>query len=332
MKFEKIYLSRAMTKAMSADHPIGDPTGGPAYGERNDPVSAIIAVSTMASTYAVAGTFAAMTIAQGLMFAGAAINLVGNASGNEKLMKVGLVVGLAGGIGGMMSDPTSGFNTKMSEAFSSNPASSAMSGASTATANVPTAVNPAVTENLAGSRSIGNQAAGTSNVAGTNAVTPSFDVGVAPTPPLTPNYEFSGANAANDASGYSGFKTASNTPNALKLDAMGTDPGLIDRAMAFTEKNPMAAMIGAQTVGGVADGVMDMASGKSGAEAEQLEADAAYRTAMADKTKRETALSASRIAQLNANLKAQQGGQFTVNPNAVTMTPQRPGLIAGARA
>ena len=38
----KIYLSRAQTRAMSADHPIGDPTGGVAYGEKNDPVTAAI--------------------------------------------------------------------------------------------------------------------------------------------------------------------------------------------------------------------------------------------------------------------------------------------------
>ena len=39
----KVYLSRAQTRAWSLDMPIGDPTGGPAYGERNDPVSATIA-------------------------------------------------------------------------------------------------------------------------------------------------------------------------------------------------------------------------------------------------------------------------------------------------
>lgn len=38
----KIYMSRSQTKAMSAWEPIGDPTGGPAYGERNDPVTAIV--------------------------------------------------------------------------------------------------------------------------------------------------------------------------------------------------------------------------------------------------------------------------------------------------
>lgn len=38
---DKSYLSRAQTRAMAADMPIGDPFGGPAYGERNDPITAI---------------------------------------------------------------------------------------------------------------------------------------------------------------------------------------------------------------------------------------------------------------------------------------------------
>lgn len=40
----KIYLSRAQTKSMSAYEPIGDPTGGAAYGEFNDPVTAAVVV------------------------------------------------------------------------------------------------------------------------------------------------------------------------------------------------------------------------------------------------------------------------------------------------
>lgn len=39
----KVYLSRAQTRAMAKDEPIGDPFGGPAYGERNDPVTATVA-------------------------------------------------------------------------------------------------------------------------------------------------------------------------------------------------------------------------------------------------------------------------------------------------
>lgn len=39
----KVYLSRKQTRAMSIDHPIGDPTGGAAYRELRDPVTAIAA-------------------------------------------------------------------------------------------------------------------------------------------------------------------------------------------------------------------------------------------------------------------------------------------------
>ena len=40
----KIYASRSQTRAMGLHDPIGDPFGGVAYGERNDPVTAAIAV------------------------------------------------------------------------------------------------------------------------------------------------------------------------------------------------------------------------------------------------------------------------------------------------
>jgi hypothetical protein len=40
--YKKVYLSRAQTRAMATEYPIGDPTGGAAYGEYNDPVSAAI--------------------------------------------------------------------------------------------------------------------------------------------------------------------------------------------------------------------------------------------------------------------------------------------------
>ncbi|NBV88391.1 MAG: hypothetical protein EBR88_02600 [Betaproteobacteria bacterium] len=100
-RHQKTYLSRAQTRAMGLEHPIGDPHGGPAYGERNDPVSAVISVLTMTGTYAAAGSFAAMTVLQGVAFAGAAISLVGNVTGNKTLSKIGMVAGLAGGIGAL---------------------------------------------------------------------------------------------------------------------------------------------------------------------------------------------------------------------------------------
>ena len=48
--FKKYYLSRRQTRAMSSDYPIGDPTGGAAYGEMRDPVTAgIVGATTLAS-------------------------------------------------------------------------------------------------------------------------------------------------------------------------------------------------------------------------------------------------------------------------------------------
>lgn len=44
--YRKVYLSRAQTKASAIDHPIGDPTGGAAYGEFNDPVTAAVVGGT----------------------------------------------------------------------------------------------------------------------------------------------------------------------------------------------------------------------------------------------------------------------------------------------
>jgi hypothetical protein len=45
----KVYLSRQQSKAAALDYPIGDPTGGAAFGEFNDPMTAVIAASSVAN-------------------------------------------------------------------------------------------------------------------------------------------------------------------------------------------------------------------------------------------------------------------------------------------
>ena len=45
----KYYLSRAQTRALSSEYPVGDPTGGAAYGEKNDPVTAIVGGTIVSS-------------------------------------------------------------------------------------------------------------------------------------------------------------------------------------------------------------------------------------------------------------------------------------------
>lgn len=43
----KIYLSRKQSRIAALDMPVGDPTGGAAYGEFNDPVTAMVSGGTM---------------------------------------------------------------------------------------------------------------------------------------------------------------------------------------------------------------------------------------------------------------------------------------------
>jgi hypothetical protein len=48
--FNKYYLSRRQTRLMSSEYPVGDPTGGAAYREMRDPVTAgIVGATTLAS-------------------------------------------------------------------------------------------------------------------------------------------------------------------------------------------------------------------------------------------------------------------------------------------
>lgn len=352
MKFEKTYLSREMTRAMASHGmPIGDPTGGPAYGERRDPVSAIMAVAGMweagtiiAGASTLMAGFEALTVAQGLMFAGGALSLVGNVTGNKDLMLLGSAVMLGGGIGGWMSDAGTGFNQTFSEAFTPT------SGAEASLVNSPAAVNQATGTQTPASDVLKENFTTTTakDAALADAVKANPEALYNPTaintpPPSAPAVPAM-PGAAPPLGGFDStaqqFSPAQVTANtaATPANTFGqggnvppVDPGIINKAMAFAKENPMAAMVLGQAAGGVATGVMDMASGKTAAQTDQLRADAAYRQSIADKTNKDSALQASRIAQINANLKASYP-QINVNPNAVTMGQAKPaGLINTAR-
>jgi len=90
---------------MAAYEPIGDAFGGAAYGEKNDPVSAAFSLYGMFT--AGEALAAGFSIMQGLTFAGSALSLVGNITGNKDLMKIGAVVGLAGFAGTMLGNSVS---------------------------------------------------------------------------------------------------------------------------------------------------------------------------------------------------------------------------------
>jgi len=82
--FRKTYLSLSLSRALAAEFPIGDPYGGPAYGERNAP--AVVAV--VAFVAANAGTIAMI---------GLALNVAGAITGNKTLSTIGTVMSVVGG-------------------------------------------------------------------------------------------------------------------------------------------------------------------------------------------------------------------------------------------
>lgn len=107
----KTYLSASI--AGHLDIPIGDPFGGPAYGERNMPFivgPSVAAAATAIGAAAAAGTAAAVgaaamatvsAIAAVATVAGVAMTVVGAITGDKDLMKIGAMVGIAGGVTGL---------------------------------------------------------------------------------------------------------------------------------------------------------------------------------------------------------------------------------------
>ena len=334
---KKIYLSRAQTRAMAAEHPIGDPTGGPAYGEKNDPISAAISIGTMFAT-AEAG-FAAMTLMQGITFAGAAVSLVGNITGNKSLMKLGAIAGIAGGLGsfaesqGLFSSgnlgETLGVTTSIpDEALRGSVAvgnqAPVLDGVQTNPV-VDAASAPSVVNNQplnantpgAGTRSLNTPGGATPSL---NAPNPGTDIlgrqlpAMSYAPGAGPNMSM----AAPPAPGFVDSLKAGNYLDAAKAAGSGT--------MDMLKNNPTGAYVAAQAIGGVADWL----SGKTDAEIAALKANTGFADAKAQEV--QLAIAKEERRRLNmANRYATTSPQtgIAVNPNAVVRPPATTGLVAG---
>ena len=335
----KIYMSRVETRAMAAEHPIGDPTGVPAYGEKNDPISAAISIGTMFAT-AEAG-FAAMTVMQGITFAGAAVSLVGNITGNKSLMKLGAIAGIAGGIGafaesqGLFSSGNLGESLGMTtaipdEALRGSVAAGAQTpvnnGVQTGGADVTTntarelaaANNPSLNVNAPGGAA-NSLNAGPGGFASENvqALTPAqLNAPTANTFGQTPGP--AGPNAVAPAG--PGFVDSIKAGNYGQ--ALSTAGG---NAMDALKNNPTGAYVAAQAVGAVAN----VLSGKTGAELEALKANTGYANAKALEVQEAIAKEQRRRANA-ANGYGNVNTSMTVNTNA-SMAPSPAGLITGAR-
>lgn len=336
---KKTYLSRSQTRAMALEHPIGDPTGGPAYGEKNDPISAAISIGTMFAT-AEAG-FAAMTVMQGITFAGAAVSLIGNISGNKDLMKLGMVAGIAGGIGSFAESQGLFSSGNLSESLGMGAKSSTGALTATPTAN-PLGQTPgsqvvpptdaasiaSAAPGPAGAPSAGQPPLGPSNAPIQGLNTP-IDTNYSLTPPGAP--------------GAPGLRPPGVNPLGQNLGAAPT-PGIIDQikagnygqavsqagsaTMDALKNNPTGAYVAAQAVGGA----VNWLSGKTDAELDALKANTGYANAKAQELQTALDREKQRRANLNASYGSVNAG-FKVNPNAVVQQPwaQQSGLIAGAR-
>tara|TARA_R110000868_G_scaffold119380_2_gene316223 strand:- start:11 stop:1084 length:1074 start_codon:yes stop_codon:yes gene_type:complete len=349
---KKIYLSRAQTRSMAAEHPIGDPTGGPAYGEKNDPISAAISIGTMFAT-AEAG-FAAMTLMQGITFAGAAVSLVGNITGNKTLMKIGAIAGIAGGLGsfaesqGLFSSgnlqETLGMKSSVTDEMLRNGASSVTPGAQApvvdgvqvnAAPDVASSVaqtSPVASPNVTARPLDINTPASAADALTTAprlnpGINPGTDILGRPLPQMSyaPGMGPNMSVGAPAAPGFVDSLKAGNYMDAAKAAGSG--------AMDMLKNNPTGAYVAAQAIGGVADWL----SGKTDAELDALKANTGYANAKALEVQTALDREKMRRANLNAGYTNVNAG-FKVNPNAAVAQPWQQsapaaaptGLVAGA--
>jgi hypothetical protein len=327
----KIYSSRAMTRAMSIDYPVGDPTGGPAYGEKNDPVTIGLSIAGMAEA---GEAMMAGSIMGGLQFAGSALTLVGTLSGNKTLSKIGMVAGLAGFAGSMGafgdaaksatwgntfggSSPTTGAEAmssdKLSQTVNVNNNPSTMD-----VANKPGFMDTPVNDQIAKA-----EGPGFSNV----------NQGTAGSNAEFVNNENLGQNSptlSNQSTAPINQGTAPLNQNAVSPNAAG-DKSTFGKTMEWVGKNPYGAL----AIGQLAMPIADYLSGKTDAEIDALKAQTGYADAKALEI--QTAL--DREKQRRANLNAGYGQVNTgfnvntnaaVNPAAVQAQAQGNGIIANA--
>lgn len=356
--FQKTYLSREMSRVYAMDNPVGDPFGGPAYGEKNGP-----AVAIMLPVFTMAGTYTAMmagSIMAGVAFAGAAVSLVGTVTGNQKLQRIGAVAGLIGGAGmaGMFGEAAQA--ATWSSTFGG--AEAAAAAPSAALSQTPSAapgtqtpivegVSTAPTADLASPSA--SYAGGNINAPGGTAAGVNVPGGMtAPlnTAPGAPADMFGTASSApfdamgNPTAAASDISLVS-SPGAPGVATAGVKPGFTESLQAgnywdatkaagsnvaqFTKDYPMLSMMGMQAVSGLSEWM----SGKTDAEIDALQAQIGYADARAMQIQEEIAKEKQRRANLNAGYQQVDAG-VKVDPSISIPVPwaqpqPQSGLIAG---
>lgn len=135
---DELYLDPAIYRGLAAEHPVGNPFGGPAYGEKAMPVVAVAAAAATFATGAgiamAAGATLGAMVAGGAMMVGAAMTIVGTVTGRPNLVKWGGIISLAGGIGAGILSSTGGL-TEAAEVVQLSGPGASTEAASTVTIN-----------------------------------------------------------------------------------------------------------------------------------------------------------------------------------------------------
>lgn len=267
-----------------------DAFSGPAYGDRNMPfiigpavgaASAAIGVAAATTTLATVGAAALATVgAIGAIatVAGLAMSVIGMATGNKELSKIGMYVGLAGGVASLATwGVTAGLNAASSSfeaATSAASAAQASSGASGALSGI-THAGDAYTAGQAAGAGLTNTAGATTgaiaetsnaaNAAGALTNAPSEAVANSPTA-LGGN--LNATNSATNTLGQTAINTESKIATNMSPALPNTGVGVVPvqtaplsqqatTASSFFSKltdNPTALMVGGQALSGLYQG------------------------------------------------------------------------------
>ena len=300
--FESANQARMIKLAMN-DHPYGDPFSGAPYGqfEKSKGLGMVLGVVASVVTMGaalpmLASASLATQLAGGAMMAGGVLNGVGAVTGNKKLMKVGGVLSLAGGIGGGLSSMTGGLGMGAGSTGVQNMAGSMMESINGLGVNV---FNPELVASATGA----GQTAGTVGLAGDTAGLAAQAAGTGATNTTT----LAGVEAASAAK--PGVLEQALAPNVVGGNSaplgnsVVTPPPSVtpppakegSGLFAWMEKNPNLTKIGGEMVKGFAESAM-------GTDQE------AQMNALIDKYKADTRLintQADYAAYTAANAKAQ---------------------------
>ena len=306
-KPQPMYVSRAVSRAYGTEHPIDDPFGGPAYGERNKGgsvgkvFSSVVPMVAGAAMMIGSGGMMAPMLIGGAMFAGGAMSGIGAITGNQTLSKIGGITSAVAGVAGIgYSIYNSEWMTNLASKFSSGAELTTTAGtgaeAGNAMANIPGmgwkaaaaegATIPGVGE-AANFLQQGTQAAfnpasvsgayggllgpGGSTIPGvtpgTSFVTPNSLLNSGSAPMTVANTSMGSSLPANTGASSNFLQNFKYVPPAV-TPPPPTDGGLLSSAGQFIKDNPVVSLMGLQTLSGLAEG----ASPKSQAEGEYIQA------------------------------------------------------------